>query len=258
MKKLGIALIGGLVLSTGISAQVRSGMAANLVANNVHPNGTRPRIVSASAKTEDAAPVAKTSETKARPAANPSQTTASLMTKSVAAANEQALTQTYRVGVGDVLDIQLPNSLNTRSTLYTVSFDGLVDYPLAAGAVPVVGVTTEVIAARLKANIKVLNNPDVKVSVRDYASHTVKVIGFVASPGEKVLRREAVPLYVVLAQATPLADAASVTITRKGSPSIALDLNDPNANNQLIIAGDLIKVSDRNLARSNPSVSVLP
>jgi hypothetical protein len=251
MKKLGIALIGGLALSTSISAQVRPGMTANLVANNVQPNGTRPRIVgseSAPGKTEDAAPVTKTGEAKARPAASPGQTTASLLIKSVAAANEQAMTQTYRVGVGDVLDIQLPDSLNTRSTLYTVSPDGLVDYPLAACAIPAVGATTEVIAARLKANIKVLNNPDVKVSVRDYVSHTVKIIGFVGSPGDRVLRREAVPLYVVLSQSLPLADAASVTITRKGSPPIALDLNDPNANNQLIVAGDLIKVSDRSLA----------
>ena len=40
---------------------------------------------------------------------------------------------------------------------------------------------------------------------RDYAaSHAVTVTGFVSAPGAKTLRREAVPLYAILAEALVL------------------------------------------------------
>ena len=154
-----------------------------------------------------------------------------------------APTQTYRVGVGDILDIQIPDSLSNRSTLYTVMDGGLLDYPLAGGPLSVGGLTTDTIAQRLRSAIKVLDNPEIKVKVRDYASHTAKVIGFVNLPGDKVLRREAVPLYVVLSEAMPLGDAVSVTLVRNGKELTALKLADVNGSNQTVIDGDVIKVS---------------
>ena len=154
-----------------------------------------------------------------------------------------ALTQTYRVGVGDVLDIQLPASLSSKSTLYTVLENGLLDYPLAQAPLPIGGLTTEVIAARLRTSIKVLDNPLVSVKVRDYASHAVNVIGFVSVPGVKLLRREAVPLYAVLSEAMPMPDATSATLIRAGRSAEVVDLRDTSALSQLVVAGDLIKVS---------------
>src|ERR1700730_14027106 len=154
-----------------------------------------------------------------------------------------ALTQTYRVGVGDVLDIQLPASLSSKSTLHTVLENGLLDYPLARAPLPVGGLTTEVIAARLRTSIKVLDNPLVSVKVRDYASHAVNVIGFVSVPGVKLLRREAVPLYAVLSEAMPMPDATSATLIRAGRSAEVVDLRDTSALSQLVVAGDLIKVS---------------
>ena len=159
-----------------------------------------------------------------------------------------APTQTYRVGVGDILDIQIPDSLSNRSTLYTVADGGLLDYPLAGAPISVGGLTTEVIAQRLRSAIKVLDNPEIKVKVRDYASHTAKVIGFVNLPGEKVLRREAVPLYVVLSEAMPLGDAVSVTILRNGKELPGVNLADVNSTNQTVIDGDVIKVSGQGAA----------
>ena len=154
-----------------------------------------------------------------------------------------ALTQTYRVGVGDILDIQLPDNLSPNSTLYTVLEGGLLDYPLAQGPLPIVGLTAEAIAARLRSSIKVLDNPLVRVKVRDYASHAVNVIGFVSVPGVKLLRREAVPLYVVLSEAMPMPDATSATLIRAGRSAELVDLQDTSALSQLIVAGDVIKVS---------------
>ena len=65
----------------------------------------------------------------------------------------------------------------------------------------VVGLTTSEIAAMLRQRIKIFDNPSVAVTIRDYASHAVTISGFVAAPGTKMLRREAVPLYTVLAEA---------------------------------------------------------
>src|SRR5829696_8863879 len=69
-----------------------------------------------------------------RPALNDATTTA----KSI----EPLLTEIYRVGVGDVLDIRLINSPTNRSTLFTVMPGGVIDLPIAGGAITVDGLTT--------------------------------------------------------------------------------------------------------------------
>lgn len=153
------------------------------------------------------------------------------------------LTQVYRVGVRDVLDIQLTNSSSTDSTLFTVLEGGILDYPFAGHPLAVAGLTTAEIAALLQQRIKIFDNPTVAVSVRDYASHAVVVTGFVAAPGKKTLRREAVPLYTILAEAQLLPEAARATIIRQGRAPFVVDLKDANPTSTLIMAGDAIKVS---------------
>ena len=66
-------------------------------------------------------------------------------------ANKKALapTEHYKVGVGDILFINLQNS-SKGSTLFTVLDDGTIDYPLAGELVSVAGLTTEEIAEVLK------------------------------------------------------------------------------------------------------------
>ena len=56
---------------------------------------------------------------------------------------EPLLTEIYRVGVGDVLDIRLLNSPTNRSTLFTVMPGGAIDLPMAGGAIKVAGLTTD-------------------------------------------------------------------------------------------------------------------
>ncbi|MEP6742581.1 MAG: polysaccharide biosynthesis/export family protein [bacterium] len=152
-----------------------------------------------------------------------------------------AASQIYRVGVGDVLDIQLNDNPSQTSTLFTVLNGGLLEYPLAGSPLPVTGMTTSEIATTLRQKIKLFENPAVVVNVRDYASHNVTISGFVAAPGTKTLRREAVPLYTLLAESLVLPEAARVTITRSSS-TIAIDLKDPKLSATLVLAGDLIKV----------------
>ncbi|MCU1264768.1 MAG: polysaccharide biosynthesis/export family protein [Acidobacteria bacterium] len=152
------------------------------------------------------------------------------------------LNQIYRVGVGDVLDVQLMDVPSARSTLFTVLEGGLLDYPLSNAPMPVVGLTADEIADQLRVRIKVLDNPKVAVKVRDYSSHSVIVTGFVLDPGARFLRREATPLYVVLAEARPRSEALKATITRAGVPIINIELRDQNSAATLVMPGDVIKV----------------
>jgi len=154
-----------------------------------------------------------------------------------------ASTQIYRVGPGDVLDIQLSNYPSRTSTLFTVLPDGILEYPLAGNSIVVGGMTTVEITKLLQQRIKIFDDPKVKVDVRDYASHAVTIIGFVSAPGTKILRREAVPLYTVLAEALVLPEAARATITRQGAPPINVDLKDPRLSAALVVPGDVIKVT---------------
>jgi protein involved in polysaccharide export with SLBB domain len=153
-----------------------------------------------------------------------------------------AATQVYRIGPNDVLDIQLAGNNSRKSTLFTVLNGGLLEYPLAGNPLPVVGMTTSELAKVLRQRIKIFENPLVVVNVRDYASHTVSITGFVAAPGTKALRREAVPLYAVLAEVVALPEAARATISRQGRPTMTLDLKDPNHSATLVVPGDVIKV----------------
>jgi protein involved in polysaccharide export with SLBB domain len=159
-----------------------------------------------------------------------------------------ASTQVYRVGINDVLDIQIEGNAGKESTLFTVNNDGLVEYPLAGDPIVVAGLTTQEIVGLLKQRIRVFDNPVVSVNVRDYASHAVTVTGFVAAPGRKVLRREAVPLYAMLAEALVLPEAGRATITRAGRSPIVADLKDSNHMATLVTAGDIIRVSGAPIA----------
>src|SRR5438270_9750113 len=64
------------------------------------------------------------------------------------------LTDLYRVGVGDVIDIRLLNSNNNKSTLFTVLDGGLIEFPLTGGAINVAGRTTQEIQTLLARELK--------------------------------------------------------------------------------------------------------
>lgn len=165
-----------------------------------------------------------------------------------AATSDSALTDIYKVGVGDVLDIRLLNSAANRSTLYSVIEGGLIDFPIAGGPLQVAGLTTKEIQARITSELKRLaveERTQVAVGVRQYASHTVIITGLVVSPGTKSLRREAVPLYVLLAEAQPRLDADRAAIMRAGAPTQVADLSDSAALNFIVRPGDVINLTAR-------------
>jgi protein involved in polysaccharide export with SLBB domain len=162
--------------------------------------------------------------------------------------DDSAATDIYKVGIGDVLDIRLLNSATNRSTLYSVIDDGLIDFPIAGGPIAVAGLTTREIQARITSQLKRLaleERTQVAVSVRQYASHTVIITGLVNTPGTKILRREAVPLYVLLAEVQPRLDAGRVTIIRAGVPPRQMDLSDSATLNFIVRPADVINLTAR-------------
>ncbi len=162
----------------------------------------------------------------------------------------QPLTNVYRIGAGDVLDIHLLNDRNPRqSTLYTVLAGGVLDYPLLKDPLTVSGMTTEELSAHLIADLRhrgVYDRPQFRVSVREYNSHAVLVSGLVGDPGTKILRREAVPLYVVVAEAQPKAEAGrAVVFSHATGKTTPIDLNDAAGMAMLVQQGDVVNLTAR-------------
>jgi protein involved in polysaccharide export with SLBB domain/Flp pilus assembly protein TadD len=202
-----------------------------------------PASASVSSRNESPAEIAgvpsSKSESSKSPAPAPSSTSV---------VNESTLTNVYRIGVGDVLDIRLLNSSVNRSSLYSVIDGGLIDLPIAGGAIRVAGLTTEEIQARIAGELKrraVEEGAQVSVGVRQYSSHSIIITGLVSNQGTKVLRREAVPLYVILAEAQPRLDAARVAIMRTGAAAQVVDLSDSASLSFLVRPGDVLNVTAR-------------
>jgi protein involved in polysaccharide export with SLBB domain len=169
-------------------------------------------------------------------------------TSGPASGEKSGLADIYKVGIGDVLTIGMTNSTTSRSTLYTVSDGGWLDFPLAGGPIAVAGLTTAEIQARLASELKrraVDEGAQLTVGVRQYSSHMVTVTGLVNNPGTRVLKREIVPLYLIIAEVQPRGEAAQLTVVRGGTTGPALDLYDPAALNFNIQPGDVINVTSR-------------
>lgn len=159
---------------------------------------------------------------------------------------DNSLTKIYRVGPGDVLDIRMNEAQPSQSTLFTVTPSGFLEHPTLAEPLQVSGFTVDEINAKIESDLKkraLMDDPKVAVGVRDYASHSILVSGLVKEAGAKFLRREAIPLYVVVADAQPLPEAATVTVMRNESGRVyEIDLLQTAEMNLLVRPGDVVTV----------------
>lgn len=174
--------------------------------------------------------------------------TAGSLTSSESRDQGSRISSTYSIGVGDVLDIRLLNSPSNRSTLYTVLEGGVIDLPIVGGPIGVKGLRTEDVQELIIAELKrraVEEGAQVTVGVRQYVSHSILITGLVGNPGRKVLQRDAVPLYVILAEAQPRLDASIVSVVREGAGSRSFDLNDIGSLDFFVSSGDVISVAAR-------------
>jgi polysaccharide export outer membrane protein len=94
-----------------------------------------------------------------------------------------ALAQEYTIGPGDILKIIVWGH-DDLSKDYPVTLDGRVPFPLI-GSVQAAGLTTSELATRVRDLLEkdYLVNPQVIVSVRDYLSSKVHVMGEAEKPG---------------------------------------------------------------------------
>jgi protein involved in polysaccharide export with SLBB domain len=167
-----------------------------------------------------------------------------LLTPTAKPANDIALTKVYRVGPGDVLDVKLSDAVSTQPTLLTVTPAGLLEHPELRAPLPSAGLTVEEITERIEGELRrrsSVKNPNVSVAVNEYVSHRILVSGLVKEPGTKILKREGIPLYVVVADAQPLPEAGRVTVLRNDSnESYVINLLEPSEMNMLVRPGDVI------------------
>jgi protein involved in polysaccharide export with SLBB domain len=157
-------------------------------------------------------------------------------------ANDIALTKVYRVGAGDILEVRLTDAV--QPALFTVTAAGMLEHPDLSGPLPCAGLTVEEITARIEDDLKrrpSIKNANVSVNVNEYVSHTIMVGGLVKEPGTKILKREGIPLYVVVADAQPLPEAGRVAVLRNESnETYLIDLLEPSEMNIMVRPRDVV------------------
>ncbi len=158
--------------------------------------------------------------------------------------NSLSPTDFYKIGIGDVLFVSLRN-IPQSSGYFTVRADGTIDYPLAGERVSVADLTPDAAEELIISGIKLFPDPQVDIKVREYASHKIVVSGLVESPGEKYMQREAMPLFVIKAEAVVRPTATKVAIKRDlQAKSEIYDLGKATTDEILIYPGDTIEFSN--------------
>lgn len=151
------------------------------------------------------------------------------------------LTEIYKVGVGDVLFIDLKNAPKAGG-YYTVQGDGTIDFPLAGENPSVVNKTVDQIEDLLSAATTLYSEPQIEVKVREYVSHRITVLGIAERAGERRLQREALPLFVIRTDALVSSAATKVHIRREDRADVeTYALWDEKTGDVLVFPGDSVE-----------------
>ncbi len=159
------------------------------------------------------------------------------------------------VGPGDVFEVHVMGEPNLPKD-YRVNPDGTIDFPYIARLM-VANVEPQDIASLIRRKLqeaKILNDPQVSVSVKQYNSKKVAIIGQVIKPGS-IPYTESLRLVDALSQAgwfTPLSASNHVLLTRltRDGGSITVEVSvdaitDGKRPDIPLQAGDTIKVPER-------------
>jgi hypothetical protein len=91
----------------------------------------------------------------------------------------------------------------------------------------------------LESAISLYASPRLEVKVREYASHPIVISGLVENGGTRYIQREAVPLFVICADAGVNSQAKKVTIrSRRAQTPQTYDLSDPKTAEVIVETGD--------------------
>lgn len=147
----------------------------------------------------------------------------------------------YRLGVKDVLRID--TGADSKETTYiTVSSGGNSILGLTDTNVVLAGKTPEQIEAELAI---MLGTDTVRVTVREYASRFVEVRKEGMAAITIPLRREAVPLFVILSEVEKFSEYSNARLVRVGGETWTIKLSDPQALDLLIYPGDVVGLMNK-------------
>ncbi len=158
-----------------------------------------------------------------------------------------------RLGVDDVFETRvfLEGDL---TGLYRIAGDGMVDYPLI-GRIKVVGMTSGEVQAMITEKLKdgFIKNPQVTVTVHEWNSRKVSVLGQVLKPGAVVYFSNMTIIDAIAAAGgfTGIAAKNKVTLRREDKGSVVsrsypvADISEGRAPNVAIFPGDVLVVDER-------------
>jgi polysaccharide export outer membrane protein len=109
------------------------------------------------------------------------------------------VSQDYRVGVGDTLEIQVVDAAELTQTL-RVSAAGDINF-LPVGATPVAGLTAAEVEAGIGSALqgkRLLRNPQVLVFIKAYQAKRIYVMGEVVFPGELIMSQNLTVMDAIL------------------------------------------------------------
>ncbi|WP_394820597.1 polysaccharide biosynthesis/export family protein [Pendulispora albinea] len=169
--------------------------------------------------------------------------------------NIPAPMQSTQIGGGDRLEINVVGEKDLPKE-YVVNPDGTLDFPYA-GSIKVAGLEPQEIAALVREQLiakKILTDPQVNLTVKEYASKKVSVIGQVQKPGSIVWIPRMQLVHDAISQVggfTSLAQSNRVLLTRQVRDKsvtyiINADAISEGAQQDIPLqAGDTIKVDAR-------------
>jgi polysaccharide export outer membrane protein len=165
-----------------------------------------------------------------------------------------ALQESYRVGKSDVIRIEIPNEPDFSRDSVTVTENGTIPFPYV-GDLKVEGLTLSEIAALIRRALveqKLLTQPSISVTVREYHSQSVTILGEVKSTGKYYLRG-AEKLVDKIAEAGGLnANAGDITISRTGAGGnrvITIKASSLLSDATILQGGDVILIRPKELAQ---------
>ena len=124
--------------------------------------------------------------------------------------------QDYRLGPGDEILLRIPNASELADKPIRIGADGFIKIPMA-GRIQAAGLTSEQLESAIAARLKVyLEQPDVAVSVAEFRSQPVSILGAVGSPGVHQLQGRKTLVEMISLAGGLRPDAAPVAkITRR-------------------------------------------
>jgi polysaccharide export outer membrane protein len=158
-----------------------------------------------------------------------------------------------QVGVDDTFEVRVFGEPDLSNT-YRVASDGTIDFPLA-GRIRVAGLRTGDIQQQILDRLRsgYLKNPQVTVSMKEWNSRNVSVLGQVQKPGP-IAYRPHMTIIDAIALAggfTGIAAKNSVSIRREGGGKVesrvyrVADITEGRANNITVLPGDVVVVEER-------------